>query len=130
MWWIWQRRDGTVCVVDLQLASPPQNEHAWHTARRALLGHVALQLAAPNTTEVWVGVLYLQDAEPSPRFARLGWSEIAAALSPLAELPSLPLPAHAVFGLVEQPLSICIQLSCEFRGFCHGTSDYIAPHAD
>lgn len=126
----WQRRDGTVCVVDLQLASPPQNEHAWHTARRALLGHVALQLAAPNTTEVWVGVLYLQDAEPSPRFARLGWSEIAAALSPLAELPSLPLPAHAVFGLVEQPLSICIQLSCEFRGFCHGTSDYIAPHAD
>ena len=57
-------------------------------------------------------------------------SEIAAALSPLAELPSLPLPAHAAFGLVEQPLSICIQLSCEFRGFCHGTSDYIAPHAD
>ncbi len=117
----WCTRDGTVSVIDVQLASPPPVESAWHTARRALLAHVAMQLTG-TSTPVRVGILYLQDANPAPHFELISRAEVDAALAPLDGLPRLPLPPHAVLQLSERPLAVCTRLACELRAFCHGTS--------
>jgi len=124
----WQNPDGTFSVVDVQLASPPPAEHAWHAARRALLGYVAQQLTG-NTQPIRVGILYLQDADPSPKFETLSHAEIAKALAPLDELTGLPLPAHAFWHAAELPDSMCAQLGCELRGLCHGSDTSVAATA-
>ncbi len=116
----WRNLDGTHHVLDVQLASPPQEESPWHRARRALLAHAAQQ-HFQFTGPVHVGILYLQDADPWPKVTHEGSERIENVLAQLQHAPTRPQPAHAVMHLDLPTRTDCLALHCELQRFCYGS---------
>lgn len=113
----WLGTDGTPHVVDIQLLTPPTKEHAFFVARRTLLARVASTLYR-HDGPVRVGLLFLKDADPQPRFTWHTQSQVDDALT---ELTRPPIPWHGPqLGLLPiRPLLECQELGCELRALCH-----------
>ncbi len=118
---VWLGPDGTPHVVDIQLHSPPPEEHAFFSARRALLAHATAALF-PNWSQVRVGLLFLKDADPEPRFVSLSRPQVEQALAPLSILPAMPMHGPRLGQLPVLADRECQALACELRGFCHGAA--------
>lgn len=117
---VWQSPDGTTHVIDVQLRSPPPQEHAFFAARRALLAHAAAEIFATQAP-IHVGLLFLQDAEPEPRFGWVSRQQRDETLAQLECPPAMPLHGPQLGQLPIHPEHECRALACELRAYCHST---------
>lgn len=94
---MWRSRDGSVCVLDVQLAPPPASLTTYFRHRKALLGWCAKQVIFPELSgnpsivqQARVGFLFLPQLDQNPELLCISEDEIKESLCGLEMLRRRP----------------------------------------